>query len=383
MNRLKIVADENIPSVHRFFECFGDIKTYPGRNLTAEQVKEADILLIRSVTKVNEALLGDSNVKFVGTCTIGMDHLDTAYLQENNIAFANAPGCNADGVVQYDLAALAKVDPSWQARKVGVIGCGNVGGRLVKALQALGVECIAYDPLVSKNSNECLVELDEVLACDIICMHAPYTTSGPFPTHHMIDKKALGKMQSGAILLNAGRGGTIDNSALLEHLRSGSDLRVVLDVWESEPEVDVELMQYVKIASSHIAGYGFDGKLNGSAMIFSSLLDFLTENELLLSGKTKAGYQALCDELLRELKGASEDVSSGSVNDAVAKTYDVLADDARFRQAIQAASDSGASVAMAFDQLRKTYPKRRELNHFCAQSDDKTLQAKLQGIGFI
>lgn len=380
---MKIVADENIPSVHEFFEKFGEIKTFPGRELTAEQVKNADILLIRSVTKVNQSLLEGSSVKFVGTCTIGVDHLDTDYLDSNNIVYANAPGCNADGVVQYDLAALAALDEQWQTRKIGVVGCGNVGGRLLKALQGLGVECVVYDPFLSPQNNSLLTDFDTVLKCDIVCMHVPYTTTGRFPSHHMLNAATLKKLRPGAILLNAGRGGAIDNQALLHHLKSGADISVILDVWENEPNINVELMSYVKLATSHIAGYGYDGKLNGSAMIFSSLLAFLNKEFNL----NKAEYEAYSQKVMAQLKGESESIECESINSAVAATYDIHVDDARFRAALREASllsgDIAGHIGKAFDNLRKTYPKRREFNHFQVKTSETKLKQLLGKIGFV
>lgn len=246
---MKIVADENIPYVRDFFAPFGEVITAPGRHIPAERVREADILLVRSVTQVNELLLAGSKVRFVGTCTIGIDHLDTEYLRRNHIAYASAPGCNAGGVVQYVLTALTELASNWRQKRIGVIGCGNVGSRLCRALEGLNVAYSAYDPFLAKADNPRLVAVEQALDCDIICVHTPYTTAGPFPSHHMIGSEQLRRLRPGSILLNAGRGGAIDNRALLAHLQADADLRVVLDVWEQEPSVNLALLEMVAIGT--------------------------------------------------------------------------------------------------------------------------------------
>ncbi len=369
---MKIVADENIPYVQEFFGRFGEVRTAPGRTLTAAQLHEADVLLVRSVTRVDEQLLAGSSVRFVGTCTIGIDHLDTEYLRKNHIVYASAPGCNAGGVVQYVLAALSRLDEGWTGRTVGVIGSGNVGGRLCKTLAALGVEYRAYDPFLVPQENSRLAPLAEVLHSDIVCLHTPYTTAGPHPTRHMIGRAQLDALRPGTILVNAGRGGAVANQALLQHLRSGADLRVVLDVWENEPGIDVALLERVALGSPHIAGYSFEGKLNGSAMIHAALADFL--------GLDREVAADQCRRLLRRLKGEPSTLTCGDLNAAIAATYDITADDARLREAVREAGPAGA--AAAFDRLRKTYPERREFGHFRVKGTGP-LQESLGNIGFL
>lgn len=370
---MKIVVDENIPFGQRFFERFGDVVTAPGRHLTAAQVRDADALIIRSVTRVDEQLLAGSRVKFVGTCTIGIDHLDTTYLRQNHVTYASAPGCNAGGVVQYDLAALTQLDRQWREKRLGVIGCGNVGSRLCKTLNALGVDYVVYDPFLQAADNPHLSTLEQVLDCEIVCMHTPYTTAGPHPTHHMINAENLGRLRSGAILLNAGRGGAIDNEALLAHLQGGADLRVVLDVWEHEPEVDLALMERVVIGSPHIAGYSFEGKIQGSAMIFAALVKHLDLDEAVFSEQLH--------RVMSKLKGQPETIHCTNFAEAIAATYDISADHGRFCRALTEAAPAG--IGPAFDLLRKTYPERREFSHFSVVAEDLELKHTLNNIGFL
>lgn len=365
---MKIVADENIPHLNTFFAEFGEITALPGRKLSASDVKDADALIVRSVTRVNKNLLEGSSVKFVGTCTIGTDHLDTRYLDQADVRYASAPGCNAGGVIQYVLAALAALKPGWKDARIGVVGHGNVGGRLCRVLAGLGVDCVGYDPFLSGTELSMLVDWDAILACDVICMHTPYTTDGPFPTHHMMDKRALERIKPGALLLNAGRGGAIDNEALLTHLRSGANLQVVLDVWENEPHIYWALAQEVDIGTPHIAGYSFEGKINGAAMIYRALSEFL--------GHPSDTSRTTCDRLLTRLKGPLQPLQSETLNEAVLATYDIKEDHRRFMHALQHAGL--ANLGEAFDHLRKTYPERREPEHFrllnCAPDESEVLR---------
>ena len=368
---MKIVADENIPHLKAFFSRFGEITALPGRQISATHLKNADILLVRSVTPVNAQLLAGSNVKFVGTCTIGVDHLDTDYLQTNHIAYASAPGCNADGVVQYVLSALASLESASFGKKIGVIGSGNVGGRLCKTLDALGVNVCAYDPFLTPAQNPVLTDIGTVLACDVICMHAPLTNSGPHPTLHMINQQNLPLIKPKAILLNAGRGGTIDNQALKLHLQQGADLRVILDVWEGEPNIDLDLLDLVAFATPHIAGYSYEGRVNGSAMIFAAMAK--------AQGMSASEIKAETQRVLRDVNGEPSTLFCHSVTEAVLASYSIRDDDLRMRTTLKKAKNIG----VGFDILRKNYPQRREFGHFKIETKNAELKRTLVDVGFM
>lgn len=378
---LKIVVDENIPLADEFFASLGQVVRLPGRTLTAIDVADADALVVRSVTPVNEALLAGSKVKFVGTCTIGVDHLDVDYLQRQGIAYSSAPGCNANSVVEYIFSALAALGVDWRDKTVGIIGCGNVGGHLYRRLLEFGVDCRCYDPFLSAKDNAHLADLRTVLASDIICMHTPLTTTGDYPTQHLIGTAELDLLKPGALLLNAGRGAVIDNQALLQFLQKRNDVKVVLDVWEGEPEISTELMQCVDLASPHIAGYSFDGKVKGTEMIYQALcqqlgIEATVSSEGLISA-AKIELPLLSND---EFKGLSE---------AVLGSYDVRDDDARMREKLLGLE--GEPLRQAFDTLRKDYPKRREFHCFSAyvegevsdpQIEKKPLNKVLATLGF-
>lgn len=366
---MKIVADENIPLVNELFGEFGSVVTRAGRHISSDDVHDADILLVRSVTRVNASLLAGSQVKFVGTCTIGTDHLDQTFLNENNIAFFSAPGCNALGVVQYVFAALAQLNRLDAHNRVGIIGCGNVGGRLYRALKRAGFDCVCYDPFLTTQQIADLGAWEALATCDIICAHTPLTAEGDYPTFHMLGKRFFQKMKSGALLLNAGRGEVVDNAALLQHFESGNtnNIQVVLDVWEPEPNLNVSLLHHVSLGTPHIAGYSYEGKTNGSLMIYEALgrwLEKPTDKLLARLGKVKA-----------QAYGEPKALSPLSVVDAILATYPIKEDDAHLRAVSH-------RLATEFDLLRKHYPQRREINHYIATDVPENERALFSALGF-
>lgn len=363
-----IVADENIPYLHAFFSRYGKVVPVPGRHLSAADVQQAQALLVRSVTRVNPALVQHSPVQFVGTCTIGVDHLDLPYLQQRGIQVASAPGCNAGGVVQYVLAALAQLRPNWRQLRIGIVGCGNVGGRLYDTLAQAGVQLCVFDPFKISPQRH-FVPWETLLEMDVICLHTPLTRTGAHPTFHLITQHTLNALKPGTLLLNAGRGEVIDNKALLQHLSQGAQLDVVLDVWENEPDILQPLVDWVRIATPHIAGYSFEGRVNGTTYIHRAFAEFL--------GVPPADYLQHEAQVLADVLGEPQAISPTGVNDALLSTYPILEDDQRFRALLAAPQ----AFAKGFDALRKHYPKRRECAHFRLPA--ATPQAPcLQALGF-
>ena len=224
-----IVADENIPLLDSFFADFGDIRRVSGRDLDASQVRDADVLLVRSVTRVNRELLEGSRVRFVGTATIGTDHVDKEWLAAQGISFSAAPGCNANSVVEYVLAVAAlyadrKGLSDWSRQSVGIVGVGNVGGLLAQKLDRLGFNVVLCDPLrqsdaADDSATEEFSSLQHALECDIVTLHTPLTHEGNHPTYHLLGSQQLAALNADQLLINSGRGRVIDNMALLARLQ--------------------------------------------------------------------------------------------------------------------------------------------------------------------
>ncbi|MFA0811781.1 4-phosphoerythronate dehydrogenase [Microbulbifer epialgicus] len=357
---LKIVADENIPALEQYFGDLGTLVRYPGRTLAREQLADADILLVRSVTRVNQSLLEGTPVRFVGSCTIGTDHLDTNWLERNGIYWSAAPGCNANSVVEYVFCALAALGADWRGRSFGIVGCGNVGGLLQKRLHNLGATCAVYDPWLPENPD--YAPLEQVLSQDIVCLHAPLVKSGLYPSLHMIGAEQLVHIRDGAVLISAGRGAVVDNRALLQLLQKERRFSTVLDVWENEPGIDTELLKLVDLGTPHIAGYSLDGKLAGTHMIREALSNAL---DLSLPALDKS---AECEAAQNRI------VSGGAQTELLLQMYDPRNDDCRLREA----AEGPEPMSKAFDRLRREYPKRLEFSHYSSSAQNLSESDKEQ-----
>ncbi len=372
---LNLVADENMPAVEALFGDFSTIKRIPGREMCAADIADADILLVRSITRVDQALLSEAQrLKFVGTATIGMDHIDTPVLDARAIAYTNAPGCNADAVVDYTLSGIYK-DAQVRGQDLNrltfaVVGCGQVGSRLVQRLEALGHRPLTCDPLRANEPNFVHTPIDEVLRlADVICLHTPLTKQGEEPSEHLLNEARLRRLKPGALLLNAGRGAVIDNVALLRVAQERPDLVLILDVWEHEPEVSLELAQRCFIATPHIAGHSIDGKLRGTWML----------------------YQQVCKAFGVEQRFALEDIlpaprilgvtlaEEAEPHRLLQLVYDQWADDRRFRASLVADQQQ---QRLNFDQLRKNYPYRREFAALRIAVASPAQQRELSAMGF-
>lgn len=353
---MQIVADENMALVREFFNDLGDLHCYAGRHLSSVQVKNADILLVRSVTNVNQALLADSRVRFVGSATIGADHLDAEWLASQQIHMTTAPACNARSVVEYVLTALAAVaarkDIDLSNKVLGVVGLGNVGFLLATVAQSLGLKVVGCDPFVTRSTiSQCSFE--ELLAtADIVSFHTPLTRNGEYPTYHLLNSQSLALLKPNSILLNTGRGAVIDNQALLSFVESNPTFftAIVLDVWEGEPLIHQQLLEKVTIATPHIAGYSLEGRTRGTEQVYLALClflgvvpkhqlaDFLPKNSSVI---TVDAYSSLWGMLAQVLQTA----------------YPIFEDDRQFRATMLLADNQRA---LAFDALRKNYWPRRQ-----------------------
>ncbi|MCX5634878.1 MAG: 4-phosphoerythronate dehydrogenase, partial [Planctomycetota bacterium] len=287
-NSMKIVADGNIPFVKECFSSLGEVKVVGGREITPTLIADTDILLVRSITPTGQDLLAGSRVRFVGTATIGFDHIDVDYLRKRNIGFASAPGSNANSVAEYVVAALLQVGQKYgitlEGKSIGILGVGNVGSRVAQKAAALGMKVYLNDPPLARkkfnrrergdrreeNINKEYLPIEKLFDCDFITLHTPLTFDGGDKTFHLADEKFFKSLKNGFVFLNTSRGGVADTSALKKVIREGKLQAAVLDVWENEPDIDPELLQMVDIATPHIAGYSFDGKVGGMFMIYKA-----------------------------------------------------------------------------------------------------------------
>ncbi len=373
---MRILADENIPMLE-VFESHGTVRRVAGRSLNREVLGDAQALLVRSVTQVDAELLQGSQVKFVGTCTIGTDHLDIDYLQQQGIGWSSAPGCNARGVVDYvlgSLLALAERDGVELAQRCfGVVGAGQVGDRLVKVLRGLGWQVLVCDPPRQQREGGDYVDLPSVLQrCDAISLHTPLTQLGEWPTHHLLGAEQLQMLKTGSWLINASRGAVVDNQALKAFLAQRTDVRAVLDVWEGEPQVDLELAQRCDIATAHIAGYSLDGKIRGTEQIYQAFC-----RHFAIAEQAAASFPA---QTLVGLQLAAHTPVAEAMRVVCRAVYDPRADDALFRLSWQGDAQQRRS---AFDQVRKSYPVRREIPDLQVQlcEPQAQLQQMLSALG--
>lgn len=368
-----ILVDENVPEADKYFGPLGRVERFAGRSLSAAAVARANALVVRSVTRVDPALLAGSAVEFVGTCTIGTDHVDQAWLAGQGIGFASAPGCNANSVAEYVLTALAALDLNWSGRRFGIVGCGNVGGGLYRKLQSLGVSVCGYDPLIAPDSFPDLVPLDRVFDADVVCLHAPLTHTGAFPTLHMITEPLLNRLKQGAVLISAGRGPVLDNDLLLQFKRARPDIKLVLDVWEYEPWLDPQLLALAELGTPHIAGYSWDGKLAGTRMIAEALARHWRRpvSGLPPTGEPQAGTAV----------GPLTESQWQGLRRILLAAYDIQGDDRRLRDMVGQAGGRTA-LETGFDALRKHYPERREFAAHTITQVNPELAPVLRCLGF-
>jgi erythronate-4-phosphate dehydrogenase len=317
---------------------------------------------------VNKDLLDGTGVKFVGTATIGTDHIDLEYLSSRGIRFADAKGCNADAVTEYVFAALfrilssKKIDLLNNNLTIGIAGIGNIGSRVANIAEILGFKVLKNDPPLERvQGSRGFVSLEEILSADIITFHVPLNMDGKDKTYHLMDYEKLSMLKQNSIIINTSRGPVIDNNDLKKILNE-KKITAVLDVWENEPSIDTQLLNMAETGTPHIAGYSFEGKLNGTIMIYSALTRFLG------IGKDP-DWMSLSPALNENILNVNTESNPGeSLNQAVQMVYDIKKDDLNLRKIITLQEDRRG---IYFDQLRKEYPLRRELKNYSVRLSRK------------
>lgn len=378
---MKIVADCNIPFVEECFSSLGDVVLSGGRDMDADMVADADILLVRSITRVGADLLDGSSVKFVGTATIGKDHIDEEYLSKKGIGFASAPGSNANSVAEYIVAALLALGKkhkfTLEGKSIGIVGVGNVGSRVEKKTLALGMEVVLNDPPLARETGDAKYRhIEEVYGCDFVTLHTPLTLEGQDKTYHLADSDFLGAMKADCFFINTSRGGVVDTDALKKAIAERKISGGVLDVWENEPDIDGELLLKAELSTPHIAGYSYDGKVAGMTMIYEAACaclgvdvehtasDFLPDPEV---GRID----------LNDFSGSEQEI----IASVVQQVYVINRDDFNTREILLIEPDGRGKW---FDDLRKNYPIRREFQNteVLVKDTQSGIAKKLAGIGF-
>lgn len=371
---MKIIADSKIPFLADVFEPFCDIEYLPGDQISNSHLINADALIIRTRTICNEKLLAGTNVKFIATATIGFDHIDTDYCKKNNISWTNAPGCNAGSVMQWFMAALLyyanqnKIDLT--SRSLGIVGVGNVGSKILKFAENIGMRVFLNDPPKVEKEGICgFLSMDSILReCDIVTFHVPLETIGKYPTLRIANEVFFNRITKGSVIINSSRGEVVDENALNAALKAGKISGAIMDVWENEPAINKISLENAAIATPHIAGYSLDGKANGTAMSVAAISKFFNiplvdwypdeipapENCTITIDAKKRSYQSVLTE-------------------AVLGTYDIINDDKALRNNLE-----------SFEKLRGNYPMRRE---FCVwklllKNDNRNYKARLEKLGF-
>lgn len=380
MTILQIVADENIPLLAEAFGEFGNVRAFAGRQITASTVANADILLVRSITPVGAELLRASRVRFVGTATAGIDHVDTQWLSNKGIEFASASGSNAESVAQYVAAALfqfrGQLGRPLRGSTIGIVGVGHCGSRVERIARALGMEPLLCDPPLARATDDTRFSpLEKLRGCDYLTLHVPLTLSGADRTEGLIDSEFLASMNPRAVVINAARGGVLDEAALIMALSAGKLSGAAIDAWFGEPRISLETLHSAMIATPHIAGYSIDGKLRGTAMIHDALARFL--------GRESAWSPSeVLPPVANEVRlDAKPDDHESALAEVIEKVYAIGRDDARLREIENFEPDERAAT---FDRLRRDYPRRREFQatRLMISESDAPLREAAEGLGF-
>ncbi len=377
---MKIVIDENIPFGKDAFGTLAEVVSLPGRAIGPESVRDAVVLVVRSVTKVDAALLQHSAVQFVGTATAGSDHIDRDYLEKKRILFASAEGANANSVAEYVVAALLmrarETGTPLRGLSLGIVGVGHIGTRVAEKAAALGMEIILNDPpLRRKTGQVCYRSLKEVCEADFITLHVPLIQEGPDRTLHLFDEAAIEKLSPETLVVNTSRGEVVDNAAFLRAVIHGRLPAPVFDVWENEPAINWAFLRQSGISTPHIAGYSLDGKIAGTRQIYETLCAALGVLPVWTSRASSLPAAPLI-----QLEAANRD-DLDILSELTAQAYDLAGDVRRFKAVLTLPFEARPA---AFDQLRKTYPPRREFQsaQLTVRHATPVLLSQISGLGF-
>lgn len=371
-----IVIDDAVPYAQAMFSHLGDVKLIPGRNIRAQDVKQAKALIVRSRTQVNAELLADSTVNFVGSTVVGLDHIDQDFLAQSAIQFYSAQGCNANSVAQYIIHVLVELAEQQgfqlQDKTLGIVGVGQVGRRLAHYAQCLGIQCLLNDPPRAQAEGlKGFCDLDTLIEqADIISLHTPLTLDGDHPTRHLINAQRLQQLKPDSIVINAARGGIIDEAAWCRT----SNHTKILDCWQDEPKINAQLYQQAQLATPHIAGHSLDAKINGSEMVYHALCAAWHAQP-----ETQWKQHLPTPPKPLTLPDANKTSSpQARLHNVLNQVYQPWQDDQALRH------ETIQQVHQAFEHYRRHYPIHREWpQHQVRYSDDQQLNRWLKCLGFV
>lgn len=338
---MKIVIDDKIPYIREVIAQITDDAVYKkGADICSDDVKDADAMIVRTRTKCNKELLEGSSIKFIATATIGFDHIDTEYLKKVGITWMNCPGCNSGSVAQYlrSTLLLLKYEKGEDLSKMtlGIVGCGHVGQKVKAVAEELGMKVLVNDPPREDAGEEGeFVSIDEIKkSCDVITFHTPMVKEGKYKTVHIADHNFFDSLEKQPYIINTSRGGVVDNSELLGALRNNKIKDAIIDTWENEPEINLELLEKVFIGTPHIAGYSADGKVNADNMVIDGLCKFFN---------IKNQFKITPPKLTNHIEFSS------NFEERCLQLYNPLVDSKKLK-----------SAPDKFEELRGNYPIRRE-----------------------
>jgi erythronate-4-phosphate dehydrogenase len=371
---MKIVIDDKIPYIRGVLEPFADVVYLPGNLTTADVIKDADGLITRTRTICNRETLAGSRVKFIATATIGFDHIDAGYCEAAGIEWTSAPGCNAESVNQYISSALfsysARRDLVLRDQTIGIVGVGQVGSRVAKTCKTLGMNVLLNDPPRERSEGSAqFVDLDIIRQqADIISFHVPLNLEGADKTYHMVNESFLSRLENKPLIINTCRGEVFDTGAVNHALGSGDLSGAIIDCWENEPDLNLDLLDRADFGTAHIAGYSKDGKANGTKMTVQAVSRFFN---LGINNWQPTGVEKPKNPLI-ELDGKNQSVQD-ILSKAVLSTYKIKEDDQELRL-----------NSCLFEKLRGDYPVRREFDSYSIKAVNMEIQTirKLEKLGF-
>jgi len=369
---MKIIIDKNIPLVHGVLENWAEVKYVEGSKICHDLLVGADAMIIRTRTMCNKNLLENTGIKFIGTATIGTDHIDLGWCREQGIQYASAPGCNSGSVMQYLASSLAyltakyKINPS--GTTIGIIGVGNVGGKVAHMAKLLGFNVLLNDPPRERREGpQGFISINRLLyESDIVSLHVPLNFEGPDKTYQLVDENFLSKMKKKSIFINTSRGQVVNEKSLLEKLKGSFIKAAVLDVWRNEPDINTELLNAVDTGTAHIAGYSADGKANGGKMIIRQLAEYfdLPLKEWEPETLPEPDYPVID---LTGNRGSDFDILSK----AILHTYSIEKDSSILKK-----------NPSLFEKIRNKYNIRREFNAYTVKCENERILNKLRALGF-